>query len=294
VHSYWDDFFGLRGLSDGAMLAAVVGDDERGAATTAQRDQFRTDLYASIDKAMARHRVDYIPGSAELGDFDPTSTAIAITACNEQEHMPPEALARTFDRYWDNRLSYLKGVGEAYSPYELRNIEVLVRLGQRDRANELLGAILADLRPQPWNSWQEVVWRDAAAPRFIGDMPHTWIGAGYVQSLRAMFAYEREDSRTLVLAAGLPWSWVASETGVGVKRLPTYYGVLGYTLKLEEPGKLRMHLSGDVSVPPTTVVLAPPLPQPLKSVTVNGKAVTTFEGGRVTLSTFPADVVLEY
>jgi len=294
VHSYWDDFFGLRGLSDGAMLAAVVGDDERGAATAAQRDQFRTDLYASIAKAMAHHRIDYIPGSAELGDFDPTSTAIAVTACNELDRLPTDALIRTFDRYWENRESYMHGAGDAYSPYELRNVEVLVRLGQRERANQLLHDIVADLRPLPWNSWQEVVWRDAAAPRFIGDMPHTWVAAGYVQSVRAMFAYEREDSRTLVLAAGVPWDWVASEGGVGVKRLPTHYGTLGYTLKLDEPGKVRMKVSGDVSVPPTTVVLAPPLPAPLKGVTVNGKEVTGFETGRVTLTTLPADVVLQY
>jgi hypothetical protein len=294
VHSYWDDFFGLRGLSDGAMLAAVVGDDERGTATAGQRDQFRTDLYASIAKAMAHHHIDYIPGSAELGDFDPTSTAIAVTACNEIDHLPTDALIRTFDRYWENRESYMHGVGDAYSPYELRNVEVLVRLGQRERANELLRDIVADLRPLPWNSWQEVVWRDAAAPRFIGDMPHTWVAAGYVQSVRAMFAYEREDSRTLVLAAGVPWDWVASETGVGVKRLPTHYGTLGYTLKLDEPGKVRMKVSGDVNVPPTTVVLAPPLPAPLKGVTVNGKEVTGFETGRVALTTLPADVVLQY
>jgi hypothetical protein len=189
----------------------------------------------------------------------------------------------------------LHGADAAYSPYELRNIEVFVRLGQRDRANEILSGIVGDLRPQPWNGWQEVVWRDATAPRFIGDMPHTWVGAGFVQSLRAMFAYEREDdTRTLVLAAGLPWDWVASGTGVGVKRLPTYYGVLSYTLRVQEPGRLRMHLTGDVSVPPTSIILQPPLPQPLKSVTVNGKPSTSFDAEHATVSEFPADVVLEY
>src|SRR6185503_7398671 len=189
-HSFWDDFFTLRGLKDGAMLAAIVGDDERAASAIALRDQFRASLYAAIEKAMARHRIDYIPGSVELGDLDPTSTAIAVTAAGELGHLPQPALTRTFDRYYEHMQQYLKGSGrsEAYTPYELRNVEVFVRLGQRERAWEVLTALVADQRPPPWNEWQEIVWRDATAPRFIGDMPHTWIGAGFIHSLRSMFA----------------------------------------------------------------------------------------------------------
>ena len=43
-----------------------------------------------------------------------------------------------------------------------------------------------------------------AAPKFIGDMPHTWVGSGFVEAVRDLFAYEREDDRALVLAAGIP------------------------------------------------------------------------------------------
>ncbi len=293
VHSYWDDFFALRGLKDGAMLASVVGEDDRATSLAALRDEFRSDAYASIAKTMEQHHIDYIPGSAELGDFDPTSTAIAITACEELAYLPEDAVTRTFDRYWDARQDYLRGKGDAYTPYELRNVEVFVRLGQRTRANELLASLVADVRPTAWNEWQEVVWRDAAAPRFIGDMPHTWVAAGFIHSLRSMFAYELEDERTLVLAAGVPWDWVASEHGVGVKRLPTHYGVLTYTLHAEEPGKVRMKLSGDLSLP-APLVLQPPLPQPLQHVTVNGTPVLTFDGTHATITEFPADVVFEY
>lgn len=293
VHSYWDDFFALRGLKDAAMLAAVVGDDERAASVAALRDEFRTDLYASIAKAMAVHAIDYIPGSAELGDFDPTSTAIAITACGELPYLPEPALTRTFDRYYESRQDYLRGKGDGYTPYELRNVEAFVRLGQRARANEILTSLVADVRPQAWNEWQEVVWRDAAAPRFIGDMPHTWVAAGFIHSLRAMFAYEPEEERSLVIAAGIPWEWVASESGVGVKRLPTYYGVLSYTLRADGPGVVRMRLSGDLTVP-SSLILQPPLPAPLKRVTVNGTPILTFDAEHATITEFPADVVFEY
>src|SRR5581483_11320127 len=69
VHSYWDDFFALRGFKDAAELAAIVGDDERAARYAALRDDFRGTLLASIARTMTTHGIDYIPGSADLGDF---------------------------------------------------------------------------------------------------------------------------------------------------------------------------------------------------------------------------------
>src|SRR6185295_12772427 len=218
VHSYWDDFFALRGLKDAASLALVVGDDERATSMATLRDAFRTDLYASIAATMAHHRIDYIPASVELGDLDPNATAIAITMADELPNLPQEALHRTFERYYEHAQAYLRGaaLGQAYTPYELRNVEVFVRLGQRDRANAILDSLVADQRPPAWNEWQEIVWRDRNVPNFIGDMPHTWVAAGFVHSLRAMLAYEREDDRSLVLAAGIPETWLASAEGVGV------------------------------------------------------------------------------
>ena len=55
MHSYWDDFFALKGLSDAADLAAMLGrtDDQRRIA--ALRDEFRHALLASIGLSMARH-----------------------------------------------------------------------------------------------------------------------------------------------------------------------------------------------------------------------------------------------
>ena len=296
VHSYWDDFFALRGLKDAANIAAVVGDAERASSIAALRDAFRSDLYASISKTMARHKIDYIPASLELGDLDPTSTALAVAPGNELENLPQPALARTFDLYWENLQERLRGAGQsdAYSPYELRNIEVFVRLGERERAYELLQVLVADQRPAGWNQWPEIVWRDRGTPNFVGDMPHTWVASGFVNALRSMLAYERENDRALVLAAGVPPSWLVGDAGVGVKRLPTHYGVLTYSLRSEGPDALRLRLSGDLSVPPGGFVLEPPLPRPLREVSVNGKPAPAVDAARVTIGEFPADVLLQY
>ena len=213
VHSYWDDFFALRGLKDAAYLAVAVGDDEHAAsfAGAARRVPHRSLCVDRQDAGRSQDRLH--SGSVELGDFDPTSTAIAVTLGGEVTNLPQAALQRTFDKYYahveERRHSDVQG--DAYTPYELRNVDALVRLGQRERALELLNDMLADQRPPAWNEWAEIVWRDASAPRFIGDMPHTWVGSSFILAVRSMFAYEREADHALVLAAGLPLAWVMSD-----------------------------------------------------------------------------------
>ncbi len=294
VHSYWDDFFALRGLKDAAGLAVVIGDDEHAAAFAALRDSFRTDLYASIEHTMANHGIDYIPASVELGDFDPSSTSIALAPGGELANLPQPALTHTYDLYYQQfeQRRESKGDWQAYTPYEVRNVNAFIRLGQRERAHELLDFLLAGQRPAGWNEWAEVVWRHPAAPRFIGDMPHTWVGSSFIRAARAMFAYERESDRALVLAGGLPLEWVQDGPGIRVKRLPTHYGVLNYTLRRESEDSLVVRLSGDLAVPPGGIVLRPPLPRPLREVLVDGQPIQSFLANEAIVSTFPAEVVL--
>ena len=295
-HSYWDDFFSLRGLSDAAFLARIVGDTDKQAKYASLRDDFRRDLYTSIERSMARHQIDYIPGAAELGDFDATSTAIALAPVGELANLPQPALSNTFDRYYqyfdDRRNDRIEW--EAYTPYEVRNVTALLLLGRPERAFEVLEYQLAAQRPPAWNQWQEIVWRDPTAPKFIGDMPHTWIGSSFIRAVRSLFAYEREMDGALVLGAGLPSSWIDDPAGVGVERLPTYYGTLNMKVRRADASTVRVHLGGDVLVPAGKIVIRLPMAAALKSVIVNGTAVDTFDAQSATIEQFPADVELRY
>ncbi|HEV7785340.1 MAG TPA: coagulation factor 5/8 type domain-containing protein, partial [Thermoanaerobaculia bacterium] len=48
VHSYWDDFFALKGLKDAVDLATALGKSDEATRWAASRDEFRTDLQASL------------------------------------------------------------------------------------------------------------------------------------------------------------------------------------------------------------------------------------------------------
>src|SRR4029079_16240171 len=132
------------------------------------------------------HGIFYVPGAADLGDFDATSTTIALAPAGEEHTVPDDLLRATFERYWRNFTDRRDGKvsWDAYTPYELRVVGTFVRLGSRERAHELLDYFFRDQRPAAWNQWAEVVGREPRQPRFIGDMPNAWIASDYTRSAR--------------------------------------------------------------------------------------------------------------
>ncbi|TCV92831.1 hypothetical protein EC912_106170 [Luteibacter rhizovicinus] len=257
MHSYWDDFWAMKGYDDAVDLAATLGKTGDAKRMGESRDTFRTDLHASIAAAVKEKGIDFIPGSAELGDFDATSTTIAISPGDEQTRLPADLVQGTFERYWQGFVARRDGktAWDDYTPYELRTVATFVRLGWRDRVQELLAFFFADRRPAAWNQWAEVVGRDPRKPRFVGDMPHAWIASDYVRSALDLFAYERASDHAMVLGAGVPMTWLDGK-GIAVRDMRTPYGKLGYTLRRED-GKVVLTITGDAN-PPGGYVLALP------------------------------------
>jgi hypothetical protein len=289
MHSYWDDFWALTGYQDAAEIAHVLGTSE--AARYAQtRDGFANDLRASIAAAMKQHAIEFVPGSVELGDFDATSTTIALAPADAQALLPDDSLRNTFERYWREFVARRDGAKtwEDYTPYEWRVVGSFARLGWRDRAQAALDFFFATgARPAAWNQWAEVVGRDPRKPRFIGDMPHAWVASDFVRSALDLFAYERGD--TLVLAAGVPPSWVDGE-GIAIQHLRTAYGELSY--RLQRSGHLLMlHIDGDIKPPGGFL-----LPWPLSGkpgITRINNAAAQWRGEELLIASAPARITVE-
>lgn len=292
VHSYWDDFWAIRGIDDAARLAVVLGDSERAARYAGLRDALRADVRRSIGLTRRRFGIDYVPGSAEFGDYDPTSTAIALLIGGEGTGPLVPALQQTFDRYFADIEARTRQERDeqAYAPYEFRNVGALVRLGKRDAVFETLRSLFQGRRPAAWNQWPEIVWRDPHAPRFIGDLPHSWIGAEFIQAFLSLFAYEEADRR-LVLGAGLPRRWIDAPGGVGIEGLKTSCGTLSYHVEASAPGEIRVRIDEGLTIPPENIVVDLPLPRPPRRIEANGRPLTATDG-RFVLRELPADVVL--
>ena len=166
----------------------------------------------------------------------------------------------------------------------------MVRLGKRDRAHALLDWFFKDQRPAGWYQWAEVVCKDPANPKFIGDMPHTWVGSDYIRSVLDMFAYEREADSSLVIGAGIPESWVMEKPGVTVRRLSTHYGPLSYTIR-NENGNARVSMQAGLTIPPGGIVVHSPFARPVREMRVNGVPTPPGPTGGVVVRSVPAEVV---
>ncbi len=294
AYSYWDDFWGLVGYRDAVFIADVLGEDVARTRFAAGRDQFSAHIAAAIVATAEHHNIDWIAGAADRGDFDATSTTIALSPGGLIDALPRDLLQRTFDLYWLNFEARRTGDWSAltaqgwdarpdwpdYTPYELRAVGAFVRLGQRDRALAALDYFFGDMRPVAWNGWAEVVGRHEREPRFIGDMPHAWISSDYIRSALDLFVHERDRDHALVLAAGIPLDWIETEEGVGIANLRTAYGPVSWHLRQEGRGYV---LDLDTTAtPPGGFVLAWPPGSDARTARIDGRAVD-WSGGDLIL-----------
>ena len=291
MHSYWDDLFALRGFKDATLMARVLGHTEDAGRFAAIRDEFAGDLARSVVRTMAQHHIDYIPGAADPGDFDATSTTIALSPVAAESLLPSAALARTFERYWTNLQGrFTDTTWDGYAGYEVRAVGAMLRLGWKTRALAALQAFLADREPPAWNQWPEVIYRDRHAPQFVGDVPHAWVGADFLRSASDLFAYERESDSALVIGAGLDEAWLA-DSGVRVD-MRTWWGPLQYSAR-REGSSVRFRIGDGVRVPPGGLVVCAPLSGP-RRVEVDGTPAVPDSAGSIIVRRVPADVVFDY
>jgi hypothetical protein len=246
-YSYWDDFFALSAWRNCEYLASEIGDADTVSYAKAKGGEFAADLARSIRQASRDLGRGLIAASADREDVDPSSTSIAFEPCRVEDVLPAEFVTATYDLVAER----VKRVQAAdfegtYTPYALRNINAFIALGRFDDAFRLLAAALACRRPTGWRSWAEVVWSAPRAPDYIGDMPHTWIGAEFATAVRRMLV--RERGGVLELFRAVPDSWWEGD-GITLHQLPTAFG------------KIRLHARRSESKATAELSLTGPAPE---------------------------------
>lgn len=241
--SYWDDYFALAAWRNCAFLAREIGARDIAEDAEARARAFASCLTGSIRATAAAMGVRQIPGSADRGDIDPTATAIAFEPCRVADALPPELVAATFDRA-ARRMATISAPDFSgnFSPYDLRVLNAFVALGRVEDAFRLLETMMAARRPPGWRGWAEVVWGEKRAPDYIGDMPHSWIGAEFFAAIRRMLFCE--DGGALMLFRAVPDAWWNGD-GIAIKGAPTAFGQLDLRARGTSSGaKIDMQLRG--------------------------------------------------
>ncbi|HZT56681.1 MAG TPA: discoidin domain-containing protein, partial [Burkholderiaceae bacterium] len=300
AYSYWDDFWAAIGYRSAVELAQALNLPDDAARMGAQRDEFLADLQASIAASTQRFGLAVLPGAADRGDVDPTSSNVALSPGGLLGTLPDALVRQTFERYWGEfearRRSEAAGVRHgdgAYTPYEWRNVGAFVRLGQRERALAAMAYFYRDRRPAGWKQWAEVVVRDAREPRFLGDMPHGWVASDQIRAVLDLFAYEHEGAHALVLAAGVPLAWLDGP-GLKIDGLRTPYGPLGWQARARTIAG-RTTVTFDLkplrTQPPGGIELRGPWPANAR-VWIDGRPVAT-PADRIALPRTPVRVRIE-
>jgi hypothetical protein len=155
-----------------------------------------------------------------------------------------------------------------------------------------MGWFMEHQRPDAWNHWAEVVYRDPLAARFIGDMPHTWVGSDFIRSVLDMFVYDEQD--VLHVAAGMAPKWIdnAADTVI-VSGLRTPYGPIAYRVFTDGD---NVHFRfDDIPIPPKNgfIVHSVHENRPVRAARADGSNVlhTTSD---VRLPSLPRELVLSY
>ncbi|MGA9549282.1 MAG: hypothetical protein WBS14_16620, partial [Rhodomicrobium sp.] len=224
TYSYWDNFFALSAWRDCRYLASEAGDLETAAYAKAKGEEFAANLAQSILLASELMGNGVVAASADRLDIDPTSTSIAFEPCRVEDVLPSSFLQGTYDEC----ARYIERIGApdykgSYTPYIVRNLNAFVALGRFEDAFRLLDLMLSHRRPQGWRHWAEVVWNPPRTPEYLGDMPHTWIGAEFVTAIRRMLI--RENGGTLELLRAAPDSWWNAD-GIELRGLSTAFGAI--------------------------------------------------------------------
>ena len=293
AYSYWDDWWGVRGLDDAGLLARAAGDAAAARRYSAVGREMRADVVASIARSMTVHHIATLSGAAELGDLDPTSSTMALEPAQALADLPRGAVLATFDSAWATlqRRMAPGATWDVFVPYEWRDVGAFIRLDQPERAHTYAAWLLDTRRPPEWNQWSEAVWRDARAPKFIGDMPHGWVASDFMRATLDMLAYERERDSTLVVGAGIPIAWARADSGVTVRGLRTWWGALD--LRVARVGSsVRLTIAG-VRPPGGIEVRAPFGARPTAAL-VDGASVALVNEGTAVRLRGPATVEFRY
>lgn len=230
-HHYWDDFWAIRGLQDAAWLARQIGEEPEAIRLPHKAETLRRNTLASINRLMDTTDIHWIPNGPEdlYGSSMARGTGPGVWPGGPLN--PRDSLTRSsFDYYWNKWIKPYQGAylhQGKFWPYAFELAACYVLLDKPQRAHRIVGWHLDHQTMPGVYAWGEQL-DTTTAQFYAGDIPHGWVAADFINLVRTMLVYEKDDS--LALGAGIPWKWLTDGQEVGISAAPTYFGSIGYSL----------------------------------------------------------------
>lgn len=292
AHSYFDVWFALKGLKDLQYLASELGRKKEVKWVNRLEEELRESLLGSIRLTMEEKNIRFIPSSAE-GHQDACGNSISIWPTEEEKYLPDGLIkAHVDDWYFKVFLpERKKRIKHNFISYEIRYITACLIKEDKKKALDMLNFFKTTVRPGKWKVWGEGVSSDYRAPVYLGDMPHTWTSAIYINTLRTAFVYENE--KKLVLGLGIDENWLSDNNVVSVKDMPTYFGDISYSMKMGSKS-LMINVQGNAKPEKEFVLKSPFLKKKIKGVKINGERWKNFLDKEVVFKKLPSEIEVYY
>ncbi len=294
VHSYWDDYWALKGLSDAKEMALVLGKTKEYKRIKKEEHDLRKCLLDSIKLIQKFKKIKYIPGCPDFGDLDPTSTAISVWPTEVAPYLSQKDLIYTLDKYYNDTFLPTRMDGKKKIdciPYEMRTANAYLLLGEKEKALKIFKYFLKHLKPKEWKNWIELIHYKYREPKFIGDMPHSWAGAIFINLIRNMLVFEKNN--TLVLGLGIDEEWLNNNQELSIQNCPTYFSEINYSMK-KDNNTLGIKVWGKAKPENGFVFKSPFLKKKIKKVKINGKKWTKFSKNEILFNELPAEILVIY
>jgi hypothetical protein len=274
---YWDDFWALAGLRDGARLLRAGGEDEAARTAGSILEAMTADVRASIELTGERLGTKAVPAGPRrridpgvIGSLAAAWPLQLLPADDESMQATLDVVRERFciDDAFYQGISHT-GLG-TYLTLQIAFAELLA--GDR-RALDRLDWFLSAATP----TW---TWPEAIHPRVnggcMGDGHHGWAAAELLSFVRTMLVHETTDG--LALVSMVPEAWYGQ--GIEVHDAPTRFGTLSFAVRWhgERPALLWELAPHD---PDTAVVLTcPGLDPSWRTTKPRGEALLEVPAGR--------------
>jgi len=226
---YWDDFWGVAGLKEGAALCHSLGNEAAAEEFLREADAFAADLDHSLADAAARLKRPAMPASPyrrlDAGAIGSLALGYPLQLCPADDPRLLDTVEFLLQNCQVGGGFFQDMIHAGINPYLTLHIaQVLLRAGDA-RYLELLDTVAA--LASPTGQWPEAI-HPRSGGGCMGDGQHVWAAAEWVMMIRHLFL--REEGQRLILCQGVPLRWLESGSTVRFGPAPTAFGTL--TLEL--------------------------------------------------------------
>lgn len=227
---YWDDFWGVAGLRSAAWGADRLGRAAQARELLHEADLFMKDIDASLATAAERSGRLAMPAAPsrnfDCGMIGNVASVYPLELMPADDPRVTDTLAVLEERFFLDDAFLQAMVHSGLNIYlTLQCAQVYMRAGRIDDAWRLATRVQA--LAMPGGNWPEAI-HPRTLGGCMGDGCHGWAAAELCLFVRSALVHETPQS--LFLTPGFPGAWRA---GIGVQRMPTYFGDVTFAVEGE-------------------------------------------------------------